>query len=164
MDPKMKFGFDYIYFMYLTNPELYLTIPIEQTRNAAIRVFLAGWGLKIEEVDDAVGFMRYCIVETQSLPKFDESFDRLVDVIEHSEKTKERFLIQACSIGSICLLHPLFSKDIIHDRGIEINSLDMLQEHLSLSDDEMGSYKRKGFHLAKRIHEFGETYLENKGS
>jgi hypothetical protein len=54
----------------------------------------------------------------------------------------------------------MFSEDIIKDRGIEINSVDMLQEYLTLSDDEMGSYKRKGFHMAKRICELGETYLK----
>lgn len=64
----------------------------------------------------------------------------------------------------ICLLHLLFSKDIIKDRGIEINSLDKLQDYFTLSDDEMGSYKRKGLHLVKRIYEFGETDLKNKGS
>ncbi|MCK4489853.1 MAG: hypothetical protein KAU23_06310, partial [Anaerolineales bacterium] len=64
----------------------------------------------------------------------------------------------------ICLLHLLFSKDIIKDRGIEINSLDKLQDYFTLSDDEMGSNKRKGFHLVKRTYEFRETDLKNKGS
>lgn len=162
MDPQVKFGFDFIYFMYLTTPELFLTIPIENTRNAAIRVFLAEWGLTIEEVDDAVSFMNYCIVEARSLPQFEETFDRILEVVDQDQRTRSRFLIQACSIGSICLLHPLFSKEIIQDRGIEFHSLDMLQERLGLSGDEMDAYKRKGLHLAKRFYDFGEIYAASK--
>lgn len=149
MDPQVKFGFDFIYFMYLTTPELFLTIPIENTRNAAIRVYLAEWGLAIEEVEDAESFMNYCIVEARSLPHFEEKFESIIKVVEQGQRTKSRFVIQACSIGSICLLHPFFSKEIIQDRGIEFHSLDMLQKHLDLSDDEMNAYRRKGFHLAK---------------
>ena len=162
MDPQVKFGFDFIYFMYLTTPELFLTIPIENTRNAVLRIFLAEWGLTIEEVDGAVSFMHYCIVEARSLPQFEETFERIIEVVEQSQGTRSRFLIQACSIGSICLLHPLFSKEIIQDRGIEFHSLDMLQKHLDLSDDEMNAYKRKGFHLAKRFYDFGEIYISSK--
>lgn len=150
LDPaNVEFGFQYLYVLRELQLKGSDKTMLDSVADAAARMFLIGWGLSLDEVDEA-NRVFWGRLEKNELGNLQVALQNLKSRVGGNTSDVHHFIVEACAVAAM---------DLDLSAG-EVGFINVLKDLFDLRQSDVMNLLERGYNTAVGLRFFGNEYVK----
>ncbi|MDL1912553.1 hypothetical protein FBQ81_17980 [Chloroflexi bacterium CFX6] len=146
---NVEFGFQYLYVLRELQLKASDKTRLDSVADAATRMFLIGWGLTPDEVDEA-NRVFWSRLEKNELGSLQTALQNLKSRVGRNASDVNHFIVETCAVAAM---------DLNLSEG-EVGFLNVLKDLFDLRQSDVMDLLERGYNTAVGLHFFGSEYAK----
>ncbi|MEW6030630.1 MAG: hypothetical protein ACOYZ8_11695 [Chloroflexota bacterium] len=147
---NVEFGFQYLYALRELQLKGADKTKLDSVADAAARMFLIGWGLSLDEVDEA-NRVFWSRLEKNELGNLQTALQNLKSRVGGNPSDVNHFVVEACAVAAM---------DLDLSEG-EVGFINVLKDLFDLRQSDVMTLLERGYNTAIGLRFFGNEYVKS---